>query len=123
MVIIDEIEGVDGATEAQIQKTIRMQLTDCTIICASRVLKNIIDYDRVIVMEKGKILELDSPSNLLGDASSKFYLMCRKSGMYEYLYQLAGQKEYVLEEVYFSSFDFIFIFIFISIPFNSTLKY
>lgn len=102
MVLIDEMAGVDSVLEPLIQKTIRMQFTDCTVICVSPILKNIIDYDRVIVMEKGKIIEVNSPANLLGDPTSKFFMMCRKSGMFDHLKQLAGQKEYVLEEVNFT---------------------
>jgi len=99
IIILDEIPVLDAATDALIQRTIRMQFTDCTVICLSSVLRNIIDYDRVMLLDKGKIVEFDSPANLLADPSTRFHVMCRHSGEFEQLKQLAGQKEYVLEEL------------------------
>lgn len=99
VVVLDELPSFDPATDALIQKTIRLQFTDSTVFCVSRVLKNVIDYDRVIVMDKGKLVEFDSPANLLADESSRFHAMCRLSPDFEQLKQLAGQKEYVLEEL------------------------
>ena len=99
VVVLDELPSFDPSTDALIQKTIRMHFTDSTVLCVSRVLKNIIDYDRVAVMDKGRVVEFGSPASLLANTSSRFYQMCRQSGDLEQLKQLAGQKEYVLEEL------------------------
>lgn len=46
--------------------------------------RTIIDYDRVLVLEAGKVVEFDSPSNLL-KYDSAFHRMCKESGDYQEL--------------------------------------
>lgn len=48
-----------------IQQTIRRQFKDCTVLTIAHRLNTIMDSDRIIVMDKGRIVELDQPSNLL----------------------------------------------------------
>jgi ATP-binding cassette subfamily C (CFTR/MRP) protein 1 len=44
-------------------------------------LNTILDYDRIMVMDKGKIAEFDSPKNLLENKSSIFYSMVKDAGL------------------------------------------
>jgi len=100
VVIIEEISShMDSTTDAILQKTIRTELLDCTIITVASSLKTIIDYDRILVLDKGLVVDFDTPAALLSNDSSHFYTMCLESGEYELLRQLAGQREYVLEEL------------------------
>ncbi|KAI3483599.1 hypothetical protein L1887_53515 [Cichorium endivia] len=59
------------------------------IITIAHRLKTIIDYDRILVMDKGRIAENDSPAALL-ERKGIFYDMCRKTGEYEELEMLAN---------------------------------
>lgn len=94
IIIMDEATAsVDFETDAQIQRTLRSPLgTDAshktTIITIAHRLKTIIDYDRILVLDKGVIAENGSPAALL-EQKSIFYDMCRKTGEYEELEALA----------------------------------
>ena len=48
-------------TDNLIQKTIRTEFKECTVITIAHRLNTIIDSDRIGVMSAGKILEIDSP--------------------------------------------------------------
>ncbi|KAF7331513.1 ABC bile acid [Mycena kentingensis (nom. inval.)] len=83
IVIMDEAtSSVDMATDAKIQHTIREEFARSLLITVAHRLKTIIDYDRVIVLDKGKIVEFDSPLELMRREGSVFKGMCMKRSMY-----------------------------------------
>ncbi|KAI8321954.1 hypothetical protein GQ54DRAFT_260820 [Martensiomyces pterosporus] len=97
LIIMDEATAsVDFDTDDRIQRTIRgPEFADSTLFCIAHRLRTIIDYDRVLVLDKGKIAEFDTPWNLLqkdDSDSSIFKSMCLKSGEYEYLLGAAQRK-------------------------------
>lgn len=51
-----------------------------------------IDYNRVMLLEDGKLIEFDTPANLLANRESKFYALCKATGKEEFsaLKMLAG---------------------------------
>lgn len=55
-------------------------------------LRTVIDYDRVMLLEDGNIVEFDTPGNLLANRESKFYALCKATGREEFstLKRLAG---------------------------------
>lgn len=55
-------------------------------------LRTIIDMDKIVVLGAGELLEFDSPANLLEKDDSVFADLCRKSGEYEELRELAMAK-------------------------------
>ncbi|XP_059169113.1 multidrug resistance-associated protein 1-like [Physella acuta] len=74
ILVFDEATAsVDIETDDFIQKTIRTAFRDCTVITIAHRIHTVMDYDRIIVLEQGKIIEVDSPSNLLQNSKSKFY--------------------------------------------------
>ncbi|KAJ3027867.1 UNVERIFIED_CONTAM: hypothetical protein HDU68_002956, partial [Siphonaria sp. JEL0065] len=75
--------------DANIQKTIRTSFKDATVVTIAHRLKTIIDYDRVLVLEHGKIEEYDSPLNLLNKQSGIFKKMCEESGEFSELVKMA----------------------------------
>lgn len=44
-----------------------------------------IDYNRVMLLEDGRIVEFDTPANLLMNEESKFHALCKASGREEFL--------------------------------------
>ena len=81
VIVLDEATAaVDIETDELIQKTIRQEFNDCTIVTIAHRLNTILDYDRVLVMSRGEIAEYDSPSVLLNDNKSIFYSMAKDSG-------------------------------------------
>ena len=51
-----------------------------------------IDYDRLIVLDKGKIVEFDTPWNLIQKEGGIFRGMCLKSGTFAELQAAAKAK-------------------------------
>jgi len=55
-------------------------------------LRTIANYDLVMVMDRGSIIEMETPKELLGRPESKFYSLCQAAGKaeFEHLKKLAG---------------------------------
>ncbi|MFH4978425.1 hypothetical protein AB6A40_005134 [Gnathostoma spinigerum] len=76
VLILDEATAaVDMATDALIQETIRKQFRSSTVISIAHRLITILDYDRIVVLDKGRISEVDTPQNLLANRYSVFHSM------------------------------------------------
>lgn len=82
VLVMDEATAaVDVETDDLIQKTIREEFRDCTIITIAHRIKTIMDSSRIMVLDKGSITEFDTPQALLADSSSLFYSMAKQSGL------------------------------------------
>lgn len=76
-----------------VQQTIREEMGGATILCIAHRLHTIIDFDRVLVLGSGKIIEYDTPAALLDKGeSSEFYKLCKESGDLEKLKSLAKSR-------------------------------
>mmetsp|Transcript_5884 Transcript_5884/g.7152 ORF Transcript_5884/g.7152 Transcript_5884/m.7152 type:complete len:1359 (-) Transcript_5884:1928-6004(-) len=83
ILILDEAtSSVDYETDAKIQATIAEDFKDCTILCIAHRLKTIIQYDRILVLDKGNIKEFDRPLALFKHRGI-FREMCDKSNIIE----------------------------------------
>uniref|UniRef100_A0A8C5H4M2 Multidrug resistance-associated protein 1 n=1 Tax=Gouania willdenowi TaxID=441366 RepID=A0A8C5H4M2_GOUWI len=81
ILVLDEATAaVDMETDNLIQSTIRSQFEGCTVLTIAHRLNTIMDYTRVLVLEKGEVVEFDSPSSLIGQRGS-FYKMAKDSGL------------------------------------------
>ncbi|XP_054717541.1 multidrug resistance-associated protein 1-like [Uloborus diversus] len=82
VLVLDEATAaVDVETDDLIQSTIRTEFRDCTVLTIAHRLNTILDYDKVIVLSKGEIAEMDSPDNLLKNEKSIFYSMAKDAGL------------------------------------------
>ena len=80
IIIMDEATAsIDYQTEEIIQKTINELLNESTIITIAHRIKTIINYDRIMTLENGEIVNFDTPQNLLKDKNSLFYELYSKS--------------------------------------------
>ncbi|KAM3597276.1 uncharacterized protein V6R79_002334 [Siganus canaliculatus] len=81
ILILDEATAaVDMETDHLIQSTIRSQFDDCTVLTIAHRLNTIMDYTRVLVLDKGETKEFDSPSNLIAQRGA-FYQMVKDAGL------------------------------------------
>ncbi|GAB0187212.1 ATP-binding cassette sub-family C member 10 [Grus japonensis] len=70
---IDEATAsVDQKTDQLLQQTIRQRFADKTVLTIAHRLNTILDSDRVLVMQAGKVAELDSPARLSQKDGSLF---------------------------------------------------
>ncbi|KAJ2084410.1 Transporter of the ATP-binding cassette (ABC) [Coemansia sp. RSA 988] len=96
VIILDEATAsVDFDTDAKIQATIRNEFTESTLLCIAHRLRTIVDYDRVLVLDQGKVVEFDTPYRLLSKSEGVFRHMCLRSGEYDHLFAAAERKHHV----------------------------
>lgn len=82
ILILDEATAaIDLETDVLIQNTIKTEFKDCTILTIAHRLNTIIDSDKVIVLDKGMVVEFESPDLLLQDKTSMFYGMAKDAGL------------------------------------------
>uniref|UniRef100_A0A8C9TAC0 ATP-binding cassette, sub-family C (CFTR/MRP), member 3 n=1 Tax=Scleropages formosus TaxID=113540 RepID=A0A8C9TAC0_SCLFO len=81
ILILDEATAaIDLETDDLIQSTIRTQFEDCTVFTIAHRLNTIMDYTRVLVLDKGRIAEFDTPANLIAQKGI-FYGMAKDAGL------------------------------------------
>ncbi|KAH9043928.1 ATP-binding cassette transporter [Lactarius pseudohatsudake] len=93
VLVMDEATAsVDYATDELIGQTIRHEFAKSTILTIAHRLRTVIDYNRVMLLEEGRIVEFDSPAILLSNSNSKFYSLCKATGRNEFavLKRMAG---------------------------------
>ena len=79
ILVLDEAtSSVDYVSDAKIQRLIAEEFFNCTILCIAHRLKTILKYDRILVLEKGHVVEFDKPYNLY-EKGGIFREMCDKS--------------------------------------------
>ncbi|KAF4588529.1 hypothetical protein EYR40_010081 [Pleurotus pulmonarius] len=93
IIVLDEAtSSIDFATDAKIQTTIREEFNDSLLLTIAHRLRTVIDYDRLIILDKGKIAEFDTPFNLIQKESGIFRNMCLQSGTFAELEAAAKAK-------------------------------
>ncbi|KAG8363494.1 hypothetical protein BUALT_Bualt19G0028200 [Buddleja alternifolia] len=73
ILVLDEATAsVDSATDGVIQKIIRQEFKDRTVVTIAHRIHTVIDSDLVLVLSDGRIAEYDSPAKLLERENSFF---------------------------------------------------
>lgn len=73
--------AIDMETDRLIQKAIRDGFRDCTTLTIAHRLNTVMDSDRVMVLDQGRIVEFDSPDNLLKIKDSLFYSLAKEANV------------------------------------------
>jgi ABC-type multidrug transport system fused ATPase/permease subunit len=78
ILLLDEVSSsVDLETERVMQDIIRKEFKSYTVIAVSHRLDAIMDFDRVIVMDTGKIVESGNPVELVGMLGTRFGVLVK----------------------------------------------
>ncbi|XP_022721510.1 ABC transporter C family member 8-like isoform X2 [Durio zibethinus] len=86
ILVLDEATAsIDSATDAILQRIIRQEFSNCTVITVAHRVPTVIDSDMVMVLSGGNLVEYDEPSNLMERNSSfsklvaEYWSSCRRS--------------------------------------------
>lgn len=72
--LLDEASSsTDAATDALLQQAIRAAFREATVLTIAHRLHTVADSDRVLVLERGKVAEFDSPAALLARPGGSIY--------------------------------------------------
>jgi len=81
ILVLDEATAnVDPKTDTLIQNTIRKKFAHCTVLTIAHRLHTIMDSDRVLVMDAGRVAEFAPPAHLLDDSHSLLARMAHQTG-------------------------------------------
>jgi len=82
ILVLDEATAaVDVETDALLQTTLRSSMfKNKTIITIAHRINTILDSDRIIVLDKGKVAEFESPAELV-KRKGLFYELVREAGL------------------------------------------
>eukprot|EP01119_Soliformovum_irregulare_P011169 TRINITY_DN277_c2_g3_i1.p1 TRINITY_DN277_c2_g3~~TRINITY_DN277_c2_g3_i1.p1 ORF type:complete len:164 (+),score=64.57 TRINITY_DN277_c2_g3_i1:35-493(+) len=72
--------SVDNATDTMIQKMVRENFRDVTVLTIAHRLNTIMDSSRAMVLDRGRIAEFDRPSELLAMDDGLFNSMVNATG-------------------------------------------
>ncbi|KAF7306582.1 ATP-binding cassette transporter [Mycena indigotica] len=92
LLILDEAtSAIDYKTDAVIQSSLRNELPkDTTLLTVAHRLQTIMDADKIMVLDAGRIVEFDSPRELLKNKNGKLRALVDESGDKDALYKMAG---------------------------------
>lgn len=85
MVLDEATSAVDMATDALIQRSIREEFHNGTLLVIAHRLSTIADFDRILVLSDGLVAEYGTPRELWERPESVFRAMCEESGEREKL--------------------------------------
>ena len=73
IIVMDEATAnVDYRTDQLIQQTIRDKFKECTVLTIAHRINTVLDYDRVIVLHEGQLVEAGEPAVLLNNDNGWF---------------------------------------------------
>ncbi|KAL5968006.1 Canalicular multispecific organic anion transporter 2 [Taenia solium] len=73
VLVLDEATAaVDPQTDQLIQRTVRNEFASSTVLTIAHRLDTIIDYDRIMVLDAGRLIEMGTPKELAGRSGSLF---------------------------------------------------
>lgn len=73
VLLLDEVtSSVDQATEQRMQALIRIEFQQWTILAISHRLDMIVDFDKVVVMDRGEVVEVGRPAHLIEIEGTRF---------------------------------------------------
>lgn len=81
ILVLDEASSaLDMETDQLIQETIKTAFVDLTVLTIAHRLNTIIEADKILLMDGGKLIEFEEPIKLLDDKQSSFYNLVSQTG-------------------------------------------
>ncbi|KAG0033926.1 Multidrug resistance-associated protein 1 [Podila clonocystis] len=81
ILVLDEATAaVDVETDQLIQRTIREEFRERTILTIAHRIKTVMDSDKILVLDQGRVKEFEVPQLLLANQESSFYKLAQQAG-------------------------------------------
>jgi len=82
VLVLDEATAqIDVETDSIIQETIRREFKNCTVLTIAHRIITVLDSDKILVLEKGNVMEFDTPEALLVNEDGYFSKLVKESGL------------------------------------------
>ncbi|KAK3028915.1 hypothetical protein RJ639_039924, partial [Escallonia herrerae] len=88
ILVLDEATAsIDSSTDAILQRIIREEFSNCTVLTVAHRVPTVIDSDMVMVLSFGKLMEYDEPSRLMETDSffsklvAEYWSSCRRNSV------------------------------------------
>jgi len=88
MVLDEATSAVDKTTDGLIQRSIREEFEDSTLLVIAHRLSTIADFDRILVLDEGRVVEFGTPKELFANEEGVFRGMVESSGEMEALVEI-----------------------------------
>ncbi|EQC35311.1 hypothetical protein SDRG_07022 [Saprolegnia diclina VS20] len=91
VVVMDEATAaMDHATDQKLQHVIRTEFADSTVLTIAHRLDTVLDCNRILVFDHGRLVQCDSPSTLIAQGDGIFFELCSEGGYLDKI-QSTGQ--------------------------------
>nr|GAT58777.1 predicted protein [Mycena chlorophos] len=95
LVVLDEAtSAIDFETDALIQRTLRTEFQGTTVISVAHRLQSVMDYDRIMVLDAGSMVEFGSPKELVAKEKGLLRAMVEESADRDVLRAMASGKHH-----------------------------
>ncbi|CAK4657678.1 unnamed protein product, partial [Aphanomyces euteiches] len=81
VVVMDEATAaIDAETDAKLQKVIKTEFKDATVLTIAHRLDTVLDGDRIMVLDAGRIVQFDTPMRLIAKGQGHFFQLAKEGG-------------------------------------------
>ncbi|CAD6587814.1 MAG: hypothetical protein CYPHOPRED_004148, partial [Cyphobasidiales sp. Tagirdzhanova-0007] len=85
LILMDEAtSSVDYETDTLITATIAEEFKHSSLLVIAHRLRTVIGFDKILVLDIGRVVEFDSPAKLIADSNSRFHALCKATGRREF---------------------------------------
>ncbi|KAH9100105.1 hypothetical protein LEN26_016183 [Aphanomyces euteiches] len=81
IVVMDEATAaIDHETDQNLQRVIRTEFASSTVLTIAHRLDTVLDSDRILAFDQGRLVQCDSPKSLISQGSGIFFDLCSEGG-------------------------------------------
>ncbi|KAF0693729.1 Aste57867_15337 [Aphanomyces stellatus] len=81
IVVMDEATAaIDHETDQNLQSVIRTEFASSTVLTIAHRLDTVLDADRIMVFDQGRLAQCDAPQTLISQGSGIFFELCQEGG-------------------------------------------
>ncbi|WWD04255.1 hypothetical protein V865_002323 [Kwoniella europaea PYCC6329] len=79
LILNEATSSVDLETDSLIQKIVQNEFSGVTLLSIAHRIQTVINYGKILTMDRGRVVDFDTPSRLYDDPQSIFRKLCDKS--------------------------------------------